>query len=225
MFFGDKYGDRVNVLQIDEFSMEFCGGTHVRNTAEIGLFKIVSESSIASGTRRIEAVTGAGVRSYMAELQQQLDEQRAREAELQDRIRQLEKELARTELAQSASSIDDLVANAADWDGAKIVVARMDMSDAEQLKSLGDVLRDRLGSGIGLLAAVIDGKVLLVCVVTDDLIRERGIKAGALVGSIAKELGGGGGGKPHMATAGARNVEGLDGVLARIPDIIRGQAG
>jgi alanyl-tRNA synthetase len=202
--------------------MEFCGGTHVRNTAEIGIFKIVSEGSIASGTRRIEAVTGRGVTAWIAAQEQRLDEARAREEELLERLRMLEKDIARHALQRSASSLDALVAGAREWDGAKLVIARMDDVDAEQLKALGDLLREKLASGVGLLAAVVDGKVSLVCVVTDDLIAQRKLKAGDIVGAVAKRLGGGGGGRPHLATAGAKNPEQLDAVLADVPAIVRG---
>ncbi|MCZ7556542.1 MAG: alanine--tRNA ligase [Bacteroidia bacterium] len=220
MFFGDKYGDHVNVLEIPGFSMEFCGGTHVQNTAEIGLLKIVSEGSIASGTRRIEAVTGRGVMEYIVRLQAQLAEQRGREAELQERLRGLEKELGRLAVEQGSAEIDALIAGAERIGGSRLVIARMPITDADQLKALGDVLRERLGSGVGLLAADIEGKVQLVCVVTDDLV-SKGVKAGSIVGPLAKKLGGGGGGRAHMATAGAKDVAALDAVLSEAPAIIR----
>ncbi|MCB2206573.1 alanine--tRNA ligase [bacterium] len=220
MFFGDKYGDRVNVLQIADFSMEFCGGTHVRNTAEIGLFKITSEGSVASGTRRIEAVTGRGVRKFISTLEQDIAKEKKREEELHEEIRRLEKELSRATVEQGAGQIDDIIAKAEPWNDSRIAVARLDVGDADQLKALGDTLREKLKSGIGLLASVIDGKVLLVCVVTDDLVKS-GIKAGNLVGGIAKKLGGGGGGRPHMATAGAKDTDGLDAVLAAATASIR----
>ncbi|MBI5647145.1 MAG: alanine--tRNA ligase [Ignavibacteriae bacterium] len=224
MFFGDKYGDRVNVIEVPGVSMEFCGGTHVHNTAEIGMFKIVSEGSVASGTRRMEAVTGSGVRQYIADLHRRLESEAAAAGQLHDRIKHLEKELAKLSLAQSAGSLDTLVAAAADWNGARIVVARVEAGDAEQLKSLGDALREKLGSGAGVLAAVIDGKVALVCAVTDDIIRDRGVKAGTVVGALAKRLGGGGGGRPHLATAGGKDVAQLDAALAAARDIITGAA-
>ena len=224
MFFGDKYGDFVNVLQVDEFSMEFCGGTHVRNTGEIGLFKIISEGSVASGTRRIEAVTGRGVLAHIARLQQRLADGEARETALHEQLRHVEKELARAALAQGASRIDALIDGAEDWNGSRIAVARLHAGDTEQLKAFGDMLRERLKSGVGVLADVIDGKVLLVCVVTDDLV-SRGVKAGTIVGALAKKLGGGGGGRPHMATAGAKDTEGLDAVLGEASALIRTMAG
>jgi alanyl-tRNA synthetase len=220
MFFGDKYGDRVNVIQVGDYSKEFCGGTHVGNTSEIGLFKIISESSIASGTRRIEAVTGGGIAGYIARLQEQLLQQHAHSEELHDRIKQLEKETARQSLQQAQGSLDALIDAGVVRDGVKLVVARWNAADAEQLKSLGDALRDKLKSGVGVLAAVIDEKVSLVCVVTDDLISARGLKAGTIVGALAKRMGGGGGGRPHLATAGAKDIAQLDDVLRSADEII-----
>ncbi|MFA6233795.1 MAG: alanine--tRNA ligase [Bacteroidota bacterium] len=220
MFFGDKYGDYVNVLQVDDFSMEFCGGTHVHNTAEIGLMKITSEGSVASGTRRIEAVTGRGVAHYIDKLHHHLIERRRHEAVLHEEIKRLEKELSKVSLEQGASEIDSIIESAEAWNGSRIAVARMQTDDAEQLKAFGDVLREKIKSGVGLLAGVVDGKVLLVCVVTDDLVA-KGVKAGTIVGIIAKRLGGGGGGRPHMATAGAKDTEALDSVLVEAPAIIR----
>ncbi|MFZ1730248.1 MAG: alanine--tRNA ligase [Bacteroidota bacterium] len=220
MFFGDKYGDFVNVLQVDDFSMEFCGGTHVHNTAEIGLMKITSEGSVASGTRRIEAVTGRGVALYIDRMQQQLDDRRRHESTLQEEIKRLEKELSKVSLEQGASQIDSIIDSAEEWNGSRIAVSRVQADDAEQMKAYGDVLREKIKSGVGLLAGVLDGKVLLVCVVTDDLVA-KGVKAGSIIGIIAKKLGGGGGGRPHMATAGAKDTEGLDAVLAEAPSIIR----
>jgi len=221
MFFGDKYGDRVNVIQIEDYSLEFCGGTHVRNTSQIGLFKIVSESSIASGTRRIEAVTGRGVDQYLQSLQQLIVERDNAADQLHDRIKSLEKEVSRLSLQQSGSQLDRLLAGAEQWEGANLVIAEVTADTAEQLKSMGDMLRDKLGSGVGMLAAVVEGKVSLVCVVTDDIISSRGMKAGEIVGKIAKLLGGGGGGKPHLATAGAKDTQNLKNALQQAADIIK----
>ncbi len=223
MFFGDKYGERVRVVTIDEgFSREFCGGTHVGRTAEIGLFKIVSEGSIAAGTRRIEAVTGGGVERYIRQLHERLDERRAQEEALLEKIRTLEKELNRHKLEQAQQGIDALIGGAAVWEEAKIVAARVEAADLDQLKALGDRLREKLRSGAGLLAAVIEEKVQIVCVVTDDLIASRGWKAGTIVGRAARLVGGGGGGKPHLATAGGREVAKLEEMLQQAVAIITG---
>jgi alanyl-tRNA synthetase len=220
MFFGDKYGDSVRVVFIDEaFSVEFCGGTHVRNTSEIGLFKILSESSVASGVRRIEAIAGRTIPHWLKELDAQravLRDDMARQAE---RIKQLEKELLGLKADELKSLIPSMVANAVRVDGVAVAVARIDVADAEQLKVLGDELRSQLKTGgIGLLASVLDDKVQLVCVVTDDLTKTH--SAGKLVGAAAKQLGGGGGGKPHMATAGGKDIAQLDSVLSMFPTLI-----
>jgi len=221
MFFGDKYGDKVRVVTIDEkFSVEFCGGTHVRNTSEIGLLKLVSESSVAAGVRRIDAIAGRSIPGYLRELAQQRDDARDETIAVQDRVRQLEKELAGLRTQELAAAIPALVSAARSVDGVAVATGVVNAEDGEQLKSLGDELRLALKhQGIGVLAAELDGKVQLVCVVTDDLIPR--FKAGTIVGAIAKELGGGGGGKPHLATAGGRDVARLADVLQRIPQIIQ----
>jgi alanyl-tRNA synthetase len=220
MFFGDKYGDKVRVVTIDEkFSVEFCGGTHVRNTSEIGLLKLISESSVAAGVRRIDAIAGRSIPKYLRDLAQQRDAAANETLAVQERVRQLEKELAGLRTQELAAAIPALVSAAQNVDGNKVAVGVVKAEDGEQLKSLGDELRLALKQqGIGVLAAELDGKVQLVCVVTDDLIPR--FKAGTIVGAIAKELGGGGGGKPHLATAGGRDVARLADVLQRIPQII-----
>jgi alanyl-tRNA synthetase len=279
MFFGDKYGDTVRVVTIDgSFSVEFCGGTHVASSADIGLFKIISESSIASGVRRIEAVTGNGLRKYIEEqiekaagiderigrlIEEQVALERsmpiagttssrftrpslgalalpagmvdrktidAVEAGLRDRqaaldrlsdaAADLKKELSKSRVADAGSLIDDLIAEATVVSGVKVVTGQVDAPAMDDLKSIGDTLRSRLGSGVGVLAAIHDDKVSLVCVVTDDLVAAKKLQAGGIVGAVAKLLGGGGGGRPHMATAGGKDVTKVPEVLAQIPSII-----
>lgn len=220
MFFGDKYGDVVRVVFIDEnFSVEFCGGTHVGNTSEIGLFKIIDETSVASGVRRIEAVSGRNVRQYIAGLLHRSEIDRARQEQLQVRIRNLESMIAAQQTMELKKSIPDIVKSAIISGGIRVVSRRVQASATDQLKEVADALRSELKvNGVGLLASVIDGKVQLVCVVTDDLTSTK--SAGILVGKVAKELGGGGGGKAHMATAGARDVTKLDTVLTMFPEIV-----
>ena len=284
MFFGDKYGDTVRVVTIDEsFSVEFCGGTHVSSTADIGLFKIVAESSIASGVRRIEAVTGTGLRQYIEEQIQKaagLDDRIARLIEEQQELEKLlppattgttrfvrpslgalalaggpvnqrtvdsveqglhdrqaaldalaataadmKKELSRSRVAGAAGTIDALIAGATTVNGIAVVSGQVDAPSMDELKTIGDTLRNKLGSGVGLLAAVHDEKVSLVCVVTDDLVATKKIAAGTVVGAVAKLLGGGGGGRPHMATAGGKDVAKLPATLAQIPSIIASLTG
>jgi len=214
MFFGDKYGDSVRVVVIDEsFSAEFCGGTHVRNTSEIGLFKILGESSIASGVRRIEAIAGRSIPAWIGDLLANSQASHEEQQQLQERIQQLERQLASLRVNELKSGIAAIAAAAVDIDGVRVAVGQLDGADGDQLKELGDELRLQLKTnGVGLLASVIEGKVQLVCVVTDDLTST--YKAGTLVGAVAKKLGGGGGGKPHLATAGGRDVHVLPTILA-----------
>jgi alanyl-tRNA synthetase len=277
MFFGDRYGDRVRIVEIDpQFSVELCGGTHVGNTRDIGIFKIVAESSIASGTRRIEAVTGAGVQQYVDEqvrrletlddtlallqeevndLQRQLgrnpsthsmphrsrgesltaqgmrlDAVRSLDTMVLERAAQvsettrasldLAKDLAKERVRTSAAWIAEQVASAVSLHGVKIVAARIDGVPPEELKSMGDSLRSQLKSGVGVLAGVTGDKVGLVCVVTDDLIKTKNIHAGKIVGALAQRIGGGGGGRPHLATAGGKDAEKLDEMLREAPAIV-----
>jgi alanyl-tRNA synthetase len=219
MFFGDKYGDKVNVVQFGEFTKEFCGGTHVKNSSQIGLFKIVSESSIASGVRRIEAVTGAGVERYILS---QLEKQRENEealAKLAEEKKRLEKELNELKLKEKLGGIDSILQNPEERKGVKIFVGKVDAENMDELKSMGDELRNKMKSGVGLLVSESDGKVQIVCVVSDDLIKEKKLLAGKLVGEAAKIVGGGGGGRPHMATAGGKDASKIDELLAEFPNI------
>lgn len=214
MFFGDKYGDKVRVVIIDEkFSAEFCGGTHVTNSSDIGLFKILHETSIASGIRRIEAVTSAGVESYIHGLHQAIEDEKNAASGLHDKIKQLEKELSNYKVEQIAAEIPAMISKATIIDGIRVLAEQIPSTDGEQLKLLGDHLRNGLGKqGIGVLATVTDGKIQLVCVVTDDLTSR--FQAGKVVGALAKQLGGGGGGKPHLATAGGKDIDKLSEALA-----------
>ncbi len=236
MFFGDKYGSRVRVVTMDpSFSVEFCGGTHVANTAGIGLMKIVSESSIQSGVRRIEAVSGETADELMLRRYREVERLARRlgvsDREIYDRVealldekRQLERELAEMRLARAAGGLDDIVRGAVEHGGITIAAGRVAAADADSLKELGDELRTRLGaSSIGVLGADVDGKAALVCVVSDDLMKS--LPAGKIVGAVARRLGGGGGGRPHLATAGAKDVGRLDealGAIAEIVDSLRG---
>ena len=221
MFFGDKYGDSVRVVFIDEtFSVEFCGGTHVRNTSEIGMFKILSESSVASGVRRIEAIAGRSIPQWIHNRDLQRLATADEIAKHLERTKQLERELASLKTGELKSLIPNIINAATTVGDIKVAVGTVDVADSDQLKELGDALRSGLAThGIGLLAAVVDEKVQLVCVVTDDLTQTH--SAGKLVGAVAKLLGGGGGGKAHLATAGGREVAKLNDVLAQFPTMIQ----
>lgn len=214
MFFGDKYGSRVTSVTMDgEYSIELCGGTHVSNTSEIGFFKITSESSIASGIRRIEAITGLELRKYINKLDSKLKNKENQKTELKDKIKQLEKEISTLKTQQASDSFDDLTSNAKQINGIKVAIAQVEAEDMDQLRDMGENLRNTLKSnGIGLLATIVGEKIQLVCVVTDDI--KNKYPAGKLVGLAAKTLGGGGGGKPHLATAGGRD-------LSKLPDLIQ----
>ena len=213
MFFGDKYGDIVRVVQFGDFTMEFCGGTHVQNSFQIGLFKIVSESSIASGVRRIEAVTGAGVEKFIKEQQLRIENSELRINELHDEKKKLEKELAELQLKAKLGGLDSILTSPSDVNGIKVFKGKVSAANMDELKSMGDELREKMKSGVGVLISEIEGKVGIVAVVSDDLIKEKKILAGNIVKQVAQVVGGSGGGKPHLATAGGKDVSKIDEAL------------
>ena len=230
--FGEKYGDVVRVVDVPEVSMELCGGTHVRNTAEIGLFRILSETGVASGVRRIEALTGPGAYTYLREQERVLG--RLAEAlrtptsgverrvqQLTDERRALEKKLEEA-LRGGGDVLQKLLAAATPLggNGAKLVLGEVTVDDAKALQGLGDALREQLPSGVGLLAARLEeGKGSLLVVVTDDL-RAKGLRADAIVRDVAAIAGGRGGGKPHMAQAGVPDADRLASALDEAPRLI-----
>ncbi|HYD54519.1 MAG TPA: alanine--tRNA ligase, partial [Gemmatimonadaceae bacterium] len=229
--FGEKYGDVVRVVSIPGFSMELCGGTHVRNTAQIGLFKIVSETGVAAGVRRIEAATGPGAFALLHERERALttvaelvkaplDGVERRIHQLLDERRALEKRLAEA-MRGGGDQMQQLLARAADLDGVKVVSGTVHAADVKELQTVGDALRERLGSGVGVVTASFeDGKTTMLAVVTDDL-RDRGVRADALVREVAAIAGGRGGGKPHMAQAGIPDVAKVPEALGAVPDVVR----
>ncbi|MCF8413687.1 MAG: alanine--tRNA ligase [Melioribacteraceae bacterium] len=220
MFFGDKYGDKVNVVQFGEFSKEFCGGTHVQNSSEIGLIKIVSEGSVASGIRRIEAVTGIGIQKYIDEQIKKVFQADEKLARLSEEKKKLEKEIAGLKLQDKLGGIDDIINSPEKVGGVNVYKGKVDVSGMEELKSMGDELRNKMKSGVGLLVAEVEEKVQMVCVVTDDLIKDKKLIAGKIVGAAAKIVGGGGGGRPHLATAGGKDVSKIDELLEKFRDLI-----
>ncbi|MBI2418919.1 MAG: alanine--tRNA ligase [Ignavibacteriales bacterium] len=220
MFFGDKYGDNVNVVQFGNFSMEFCGGTHVHNSSEIGLFKIISENSIASGIRRIEAVTGKGVEGFLNHQLAKVKAFEARVTELAEEKKKLEKDIADLHFKDKLASIANIAATPIVLGNISLYKGKVSAIDTDELKKFGDELRNRMSEGVGLLVSEIDGKVGLVCVVTDSLIKEKKLSAGKIVGDVAKLLGGGGGGKQHLATAGAKDVAKIDEALRAFDGIV-----
>ena len=223
MFFGDKYGDTVRVVTIDEqFSSEFCGGTHVQNSSDIGYFHILNESAIASGVRRIEAITSFGIAQYIADLHHTIETEKHTIDSLHDSLKSLEKELSIVKVQEISSKLSELIDQAHHISNTsiKLIPVKTDSLSMEELKMLGDNMRSLIGkSGIGVLSSIVDDKINLVCIVTDDLTKE--YPAGRIIGDIAKRLGGGGGGKPHMATAGAKDIHKLDEVLDSLQQIIQ----
>jgi len=220
MFFGDKYGDKVNVVQFGDFSMEFCGGTHVHNSSEIGLFKILSESSIASGVRRIEAVTGAGVEKFIQSQAEQIKLSEQKIEELLDIKKKLEKEISELKIKEKLEQLDHILSLSSKEKNITIHKGKVHADNMDELKSFGDEMRNRIKSGVGVLIAQIDDKVGIVAVVSDDLIKDKKLSAGKIVGELAKLVGGGGGGRPHLATAGGKDVGQIITALAKVEKIV-----
>jgi len=232
--FGEKYGDRVRVIKIgmpdDPFSKELCGGTHVMQTGEIGMFRIVSESSVGAGVRRIEAVTGRAAQqlvqkrlgvldaaaTHLGSSPEEVDRAVLRlMGELHDRqkeIAQLRRQLARLEFEAILNQVQEV-------NGVQVVAARVDATDGETLREMTDWLRDRMGSGVVLLAAVMNERPSLVCAVTPDLVA-RGVRAGDIVKKVAALVGGSGGGRPDMALAGGKDASKLDDAIRAVPTLL-----
>ncbi|WHZ14262.1 MAG: Alanyl-tRNA synthetase [Nitrospira sp.] len=227
-FFGDKYGDQVRVVSIDTFSKELCGGTHCRHTGEIGLFRIVSESGVAAGVRRIECLTGSGALDSLKRLEADVRELSdllkvapvelvARTRKLTEQLKEKERELADVKLKMASTSSSD--AQAREINGVKVHAQRTDGLDVNGMRALADQLRDKLRSGVVALGAANDGKVSLLVVVTKDLIGR--LKAGDLIKEMAAEVGGTGGGRPEMAQAGGKNPEGLGTALEKVFGLVQ----
>ena len=225
MLFGEKYGDTVRVLDIGS-SRELCGGTHVTRTGDIGLFKVVAESGVAAGVRRIEAVTGVNALAYLQSLESTVHQAagalKAPAAELQgrigqvlDQVRALEKEVAQLKGKLASSQGDELVSQAVDVKGLKVLAARLEGADAKTLRDTLDKLKDKLKSAAIVLAAVDGGKVQLAAGVTADSVGK--VKAGELVNFVAQQVGGKGGGKPDLAMAGGTDAAGLPAALQSVP--------
>jgi len=209
--FGEKYGDEVRVIGMGEFSTELCGGTHVKRTGDIGLFKIISESGIAAGIRRVEAITGEGALSYVQQQEQELGHIAAtlkaqpqglvtKISAILDNVKSLEKELAKLKSKLAASQGDDLISKSVDVKGAKLLAAILEGADTKALRDTMDSLKDKLPHSIIVLGAAHDGKVSLIAGVTADLISK--VKAGDLINFVAQQVGGKGGGRPDLAQAG-----------------------
>src|SRR5690606_3382584 len=233
MLFGEKYGEKVRVLTMGNgFSVELCGGTHARRTGDIGLMRIVSESGIAAGVRRIEAVTGPGALRLFDEQQQRLSEIARMVKAGPDRVvekveqllagnRQLEKEVAALKAKLATSSSEDLLNEARAVGGLKILARQVEGVDAKALRDMVDQLKNKLGDSVVLLATADEGKVSLVAGVSQSATGR--IKAGELVRMVAEKVGGKGGGRPDMAQGGGSDVQALPGALAEVPAWVESQ--
>jgi alanyl-tRNA synthetase len=229
--FGEKYESRVRVLSMGEFSTELCGGTHVRRTGDIGIFHIVSETGVAAGVRRIEAVTGQAALDYLNRLDTLLadiaqlvhgsaDDTAAKVREALERIRALEKENRGLKDKLALGQGSDLAASAVDVGGVMVLATRVDGADAGALRAAVDQLKSRLGSAIVVLGSVAaDSKVVLVAGVTPD--QTGRVKAGELIGAVAAQVGGKGGGRPDFAQAGGSKPQELDAALASVTPWVR----
>ena len=271
-FFGEKYGSKVRVVIMDErYSIEFCGGTHVSATDDIGLFKIVKEESISSGVRRIFAKTGEGIidlidekiltienivselpEKYANNFKMAMEEIRngiksanfkditilkmlmqhqdntikslyeQREKYIEEKKHQ-QKNLLKQNLSKLIEELDTLIAGAEEINGIKVISQKMDLNSMDELKEIVEALRNKLKNGVGLISTVLDGKINLVCSVSDNLIKEKNLNAGKLISEVAKELGGGGGGRPQLATAGAKDIDKLDDAMKNFINKIKNQ--
>lgn len=214
--FGEKYGDEVRIVEVNDFSMELCGGAHVANTGQIGLFKIVSEGSVGSGLRRIEAMTGRAALQYLNNCENQLKTAAAilrtvpaevphRIEVLNQHIKEKDKEIEALKVRLSKASVDEILDKAYEYNGVQILIAATESADANNLRQNAEMLRDKLGSAVVILAAVIDDKVALAGFAAKEVVA-RGIHIGKIIGAAAKITGGGGGGRPDMAQAGGKDT-------------------
>ena len=228
--FGEKYGDSVRVVNMGEFSKEFCGGTHVKNTGNIMLFKIISESGVAAGVRRIDARTGQAVLDYYANIENMLYEAartaKSEPAKLNAKIESLleeikvlhsENESLKSKLANN--SLGDVMSNVKEIKGFNVLATKVDGVDMNGLRNLGDNLKEKLTNGVIVLASSQEDKVNLIVMATDDAVKN-GAHAGNIIKSIAPLVGGGGGGRPNMAQAGGKNPAGIDASLAKVEECL-----
>ena len=227
--FGEKYGESVRVVSMGDFSVELCGGTHVSNTAVITRFKILSEAGIAAGVRRIEALTDKGVFEYYAGLEKQLNDLAAmtrsdvhqlpkRIETLQEELKALKAENEKLKAKMAKDAAGDILSQAKEINGVKVLAAAIEGVDMNGLRNLGDQMKDKLGDCVVILASAADGKVNLMATATDSAIK-KGAHAGNLIKAIAGLVGGGGGGRPNMAQAGGKNPAGIADAVAKAYEV------
>ena len=231
--FGEKYGDVVRVVSMGDFSVEFCGGTHVSNTGVISALKIISETGVAAGVRRIEALTSKGLLKYYDDMEKKLQEAaalvKATPNQLSDKIRHLQaenkdlhSELESVKSKMAKEAMGDVSDQVTEVKGVKLIAAKVDDVDMNGLRDLGDQLKEKLGEGVIVLASAAGGKVSLVAMATDEAVK-KGAHAGNLIKGIAGLVGGGGGGRPNMAQAGGKNPDGIDAAIAKVSEVLESQ--
>jgi alanyl-tRNA synthetase len=231
-FFGDKYGEQVRVVSVDTFSKELCGGTHCRQTGEIGLFRIVTETGVAAGVRRIEALTGTGAMAQLKRLEAEVrelsellkvgsSELAAKTKKLLAQLKDKERELEQVKLKLASGSGSE--AQVRTIQGVTVHAQRADGMEGGELRTLADRLRDKLGSGVIALGSAKEGKAALLVVVTKDLTAR--VRAGDLIREMAAAIGGTGGGRPEMAQAGGKNPEGLNTALEKVFGLVEQAVG
>jgi alanyl-tRNA synthetase len=228
--FGEKYGDQVRVVSIGDFSKELCGGTHVRGTGEIGIVKVTTETSIAAGVRRIEAITGPEAFKRFQNHENQLEKLATLLKIAPDKLdtkieklissqKDLEKEVSRLTAKLSLSNLDGIINNGQIVSDVKVVASRLALDSPKTLREMGDKIRDKLGSGVVVLGGEDQGKATLLAMVTKDLTGR--LKAGAIIKDVSKLVGGSGGGRPDMAQAGGPHPDKLNDALAAVPEIVK----
>ena len=233
--FGEKYGDTVRVVQMGDFSSELCGGTHVKNTSNISAFKIVSESGVAAGVRRIEALTGAGLIAHFNQVEETLKEAAAllkvspadvvkRITALQEEVKTLSKENDKLKAKIAKAAAGDVTSEAEDVNGIRVLVKALSGVDMNGMRDLGDEAKQKLGEAVILYATENDGKVNLMATATEGAIK-KGAHAGNLIKEVASLVGGGGGGRPNMAQAGGKNPAGIPDALKKAKEVIISQIG
>ena len=231
--FEDKYGDNVRIVKVGDYSQELCGGTHVNNTSNIGLFKIISEAGIASGVRRIEAITGYSVFEYLNQMENEIADLsnilKTNKENLLDRVKSLTEDLKERDReinslkSKMATNIaDDILSSKVLIDDIPLITYKVNDLDMNSLRNLGDEIRNRLGTGVLVLASVLKDKISFVSMVTKDL-NEKGISAGNIIKEVSKATGGSGGGRPDMAQAGGKDIDKIESALALVPELIKSQ--
>ncbi len=231
--FGEKYGDTVRVVNMGDWSVELCGGTHVKTTAQIGVFKILSENGVAAGVRRIEAITSGHVRQYYGELEEKLNKAasivKSTPDALTDRLERLmaemkvlqsENEALKAKAAKEA--LGDVMNSVQEVKGVKLLATSVAGVDMNGLRDLGDQLKTKLGEGVVVLLSEQDGKVNMIAMATDGAV-SAGAHAGDLIKGIAALVGGGGGGRPNMAQAGGKNPAGIPEAIAKTAEVLAAQ--